>query len=146
MIDRTPIQTASPHRLSLFVAMIRIEYGISSMTMKHILLAFAALMMVPLVGLRAADAPAKPLKVFILARQSNMEVQGIIKADPKRNAGKGTLEYLVKDTSTADRYRHLVDKDGKWVVREDVWIWYLGRKGGLTGGVLLTEEKPRSHG
>jgi alpha-galactosidase len=94
----------------------------------------AILLLTPSAALLAADAPAKPLKVFILAGQSNMEGQGIIKADPKRNGGKGTLEYLVKDAATADRYRHLVDKDGKWVVREDVWIWYLGRKGGLTVG------------
>jgi len=75
-----------------------------------------------------------PVKVFILAGQSNMEGQGIIKMDPKRNAGKGTLEYLVKDPATAERYKHLVDKKGEWVVRDDVWIWYWGRKGGLTVG------------
>jgi len=82
-----------------------------------------------------AGQPGKgPLKVFILAGQSNMEGQGVIAADPKRNEGKGSLEYLVKDPATAERFKHLVDKDGKWVVRDDVWIWYLGRKGGLTVG------------
>jgi hypothetical protein len=75
-----------------------------------------------------------PLKVFILAGQSNMEGAGQIKANPKRNGGKGSLEYIVRDTKTAARTRHVVDKNGKWVVRKDVWIWYLGRKGGLTAG------------
>lgn len=72
----------------------------------------------------------KPLKAFILAGQSNMEGQGVIKADPKRNDGKGSLESLVKQP----RFRHLVDANGKWVVRDDVRIWYLGRSGGLTVG------------
>jgi len=82
----------------------------------------------------AGQAGKGPVKVFILAGQSNMEGQGIIKMDPKRNEGKGSLEYLVKNPATAERYKHLVDKKGEWVVRDDVWIWYLGRKGGLTVG------------
>jgi len=75
-----------------------------------------------------------PVKVFILAGQSNMEGQGKIAADPKSKGGKGSLQYLVKDPATAVRFKHLVDKDGKWIVRDDVWIWYLGRKGKLTVG------------
>jgi hypothetical protein len=58
-------------------------------------------------GLLLADtARADPprLKVFILAGQSNMEGQGIIKADPKRNGGKGSLEYLTKDPGSAERF------------------------------------------
>jgi len=82
----------------------------------------------------AAQAGKTPVKVFILAGQSNMEGAGKIKMDPNRNEGKGTLEYMVKKSDKAARYKHVVDKDGKWVVREDVWIWYLGRKGGLTVG------------
>ncbi|MCX7418484.1 MAG: hypothetical protein NT013_02965 [Planctomycetia bacterium] len=76
----------------------------------------------------------KPVKVFILAGQSNMEGQGIIAADPKRNGGKGSLEYLVKDPGTAARFGHLVGKDGKWGVRDDVWISYLDRQGALAVG------------
>ena len=87
----------------------------------------AALLSAPPVMLHAADGP-KPLKVFILAGQSNMEGQGVIKMDPARNEGKGTLEFLVKNPATADRFKHLVDAKGAWVVRDDVWIWYLGRK------------------
>ena len=81
-----------------------------------------------------ASEPPKPVKVFILAGQSNMEGQGIIAADPNRNGGKGSLEYLVREPSTAARFAHLVDKDGKWVVRDDVWISYLDRQGSLTVG------------
>jgi len=83
----------------------------------------------------AADQGKKgPVKVFILAGQSNMEGQGKIAADPKSNGGKGSLQYLVKDPATAARFKHLVDRDGKWIVRDEVWIWYLGRKGKLTVG------------
>ena len=42
-----------------------------------------------------------PVQVFILAGQSNMEGQGIIAADVKRNGGKGSLEFLVKNEPTA---------------------------------------------
>ena len=48
---------------------------------------------------------AEPIDVFILAGQSNMEGQGFIKADPKRNEGKGSLEYLTKDPATADKFK-----------------------------------------
>ncbi len=75
-----------------------------------------------------------PVKVFILAGQSNMEGAGAIRGSTDRNGGKGSLEYLVKDPATADRFKHTVDEKGDWVVRDDVWIWYLGRKGGLSAG------------
>ena len=77
---------------------------------------------------------AEPVKVFILAGQSNMEGQGFIAADPKRNEGRGSLEFVVQDAATAPRFKHLVDKDGKWIVRDDVWISYLDRQGPLTVG------------
>jgi len=76
-----------------------------------------------------AGQPKKgPVKVFILAGQSNMEGQGAIDGTQK-----GTLETLVKDPASAARYIHLVAKDGKWVVRDDVWCSY-GNKGKLTVG------------
>src|SRR5687767_15543992 len=60
---------------------------------------------------RAAEKPAaaRPVKVFILAGQSNMQ-------------GKGSLEHLeqlVKDEPA--KFGHL-KKDGKWVERDDVWV------------------------
>ena len=82
----------------------------------------------------SAAASDKPIRVFILAGQSNMVGAGQVKANPDRNEGKGSLEYLVKDPKTAERFKHTVDKNGDWVVRDDVKIWYLGRKGGLSVG------------
>jgi len=83
----------------------------------------------------AVQGGKSPVQVFILAGQSNMVGMGEVNANPKSsNGGKGTLQYLVKDPATAAQYRHVVDASGHWVVRNDVWIWYLGRKGGLTAG------------
>jgi alpha-galactosidase len=69
-----------------------------------------------------------PIKVFILAGQSNMEGQGKIEGDKP-----GTMETLVKNPASAARYKLLVDKAGKWIVRDDVWCVFTNR-GGLTVG------------
>jgi alpha-galactosidase len=90
--------------------------------------------MLPLASLPAATDGAKPVQVFILAGQSNMEGHGMIPAAANRNGGKGSLEFLVKDPGTAARFAPLVDAKGNWRVRDDVWISYLDRKGPLTIG------------
>lgn len=82
----------------------------------------------------AFAAPRKPIQVFILAGQSNMEGHGTIAANLEQNEGKGSLEYLVNDKATAEQYSHTVNADGSWVKRDDVWIEYLGRKGNLSVG------------
>jgi hypothetical protein len=86
-------------------------------------------------------AAGSPIRVFILAGQSNMEGHGFVPADPKRNGGKGSLEHLTKDPATADKFKHLLGKDGKWAVRDDVWIHYLERKGKLTAGFGVREDR-----
>ena len=73
-------------------------------------------------GATAADA-AKPVKVFILAGQSNMEGK----------APNALLDYQAEDPKTKDFFAHF-RKDGKWIVRDDVFIKYLERKGPLTIG------------
>ena len=75
-----------------------------------------------------------PIKVFLLVGQSNMQGHGAIRGDAERNDGQGSLEFVVKDTATTDRYQHLVDENGDWSVRDDVWIWYFDRVGKLTAG------------
>ena len=86
-----------------------------------------------LVDLSSALAEDR-VKVFILAGQSNMEGHGRVAANPKANEGKGSLEWLAKNTQTAPRFKHLVDDSGMWIARGDVQIWYLGRTGNLTPG------------
>ena len=71
---------------------------------------------------KAGDA-TQPVKVYILAGQSNMEGK----------AQNKLLEYQATDKKTADLFAHL-RKDGQWITREDVFIKYLGRHGGLTIG------------
>ena len=63
------------------------------------------------------------VKVFVLAGQSNMEgkVQNKL------------LEHQARAPETSEVFQHLL-KDDKWIVRDDVWIKFLGRHGGLTTG------------
>jgi alpha-galactosidase len=66
---------------------------------------------------------AETVKVFILAGQSNME-------------GKATndlLNHQATAPATKDLFAHL-RKDGEWIVRDDAFIKYLKRHGGLTIG------------
>ena len=84
---------------------------------------------------------AAPVSVFILAGQSNMQGHGIIKANPARNDGQGSLEWLVKNPETTKKFGHLINEEGGWVERDDVQIWYLGRTGNLTAGFGANEER-----
>jgi hypothetical protein len=103
--------------------------------MNHLsLLLLSPLIAIWLSPLLAAADPSKPTKVFILAGQSNMEGHGIISADPKRNDGQGSLEYLVQSPEFVQNFGHLKTVDGKWAIRKDVWITYLDRSGPLTVG------------
>jgi hypothetical protein len=84
----------------------------------------------------AADMP-RPVKVFILAGQSNMEGQAVVDLEGKDyNDGKGTLNFLLRDPDKSSRFTHLQKADGGWVVREDVWCRYQREKGPLLSGPL----------
>ena len=72
--------------------------------------------------------------MFILAGQSNMEGHGMIVARTNHNGGQGSLEFLVKNPATSNRFASLVDATGQWHKRDDVWISYLDRKGQLSAG------------
>src|SRR5262249_48769244 len=69
------------------------------------------------------EIPPRPVKVFILAGQSNMEGKAKV----------SLLEYQAQQPATRDLFSHL-RKDGKWIEREDVWIRFGDRKGNLTVG------------
>lgn len=66
---------------------------------------------------------ADTVKVFILAGQSNMEG----KADQK------LIDHQATDAKTKDIFKHLRTGDA-WTVRDDVFIKFLNRNGGLTTG------------
>ncbi len=108
--------------------------------MKHTLELIPVFLFATVTALPSAPAAAKPARVFILAGQSNMEGAGQIRANPSRNGGKGSLEFLVKDPATSKRFAPLVDTTGQWRTRDDVWISYLDRKGPLTVGFGARKE------
>ncbi len=78
----------------------------------------------------------KPVKVFILAGQSNMEGQGVVEMDHPEyyNSGKGNLVNTMKDPKKAHLFKHLKDEKGRWTVRSDVKISFRERAGNLTIG------------
>jgi len=63
------------------------------------------------------------VKVFILAGQSNMVGHG----------KTSHLEEVCNDPAKAEKFGK-VRPGGRWVERNDVFIWFLGRKGKLTTG------------
>ncbi len=108
--------------------------------LSFILVAAVTLMLILSAGpARAGDVPAGPVKVFILAGQSNMEGHGKVEEgrdpnDPKREivGGLGSLRRFVNDNPGlygADGKCPLVDKQGKWLLRDDVWVWATTDKG-----------------
>lgn len=82
-----------------------------------------ALSLVTALAIAPAAQAEKPVKVFILAGQSNMEGK----------AQNSLLEFQATDPKTKDLFAHLRKGDA-WIVRDDVFIKYLDRKGGLTIG------------
>jgi hypothetical protein len=64
-----------------------------------------------------------PVKVFILAGQSNMEGKAKV----------SLLEYQLGQPGTGALFKNL-KKNGKWIERDDVWIRYHQHKGKLTVG------------
>ena len=94
--------------------------------------ALAVAMLTPVIcaDSAVASSPARqggksPLKVFILAGQSNMEGQAVVDLTGKDyNDGRGTLATLIADPVKGPQYKHLKNADGTWAVRDDVWITY----------------------
>ena len=85
----------------------------------------------------ALNAQVKPLKIFILAGQSNMEGQAVVDLTGKDyNDGKGTLATLFSDPIKGPTFKHLKTADGKWAVRDDVWIRYQREGAPLLAGPL----------
>jgi len=70
-----------------------------------------------------AKSQAGEVKVFILAGQSNMEGKAV----------NTLLDYQAEAPETKELFKHL-RKEGAWAVRDDVWIKFLNRHGGLTVG------------
>lgn len=89
--------------------------------MKHTSKILSTLLLAGIMG--SAVATAKPLKVYILAGQSNMV--GHAKTD--------TLPYMLQDPATVALHNRMVDKDGKPIVHENVYISLNNEFGTLEG-------------
>ena len=71
----------------------------------------------------ACAEDAGTVKVFVLAGQSNMEGK----------APNELFEHQAADPKTSKLFAHL-RQDNQWIVRDDVFIKFLDRHGGLTIG------------
>jgi hypothetical protein len=87
----------------------------------------------------ARDPRPQKLQVFILAGQSNMQGQGVVDLDhPKHyNGGRGTLLKVMANPAQARRFAHVRTTDGKWVVRDDVFVRYRTGKELKRGGLSI---------
>ena len=91
----------------------------------------------PLDAHTAETPKPKPVKVFILAGQSNMEGHAVTDLVGKNyNEGKGTLATLMKDPAKAPQFKHLKNEKGEWATRDDVWVRYQREKKPLLAGPL----------
>jgi lysophospholipase L1-like esterase len=72
-----------------------------------------------------------PVKIYLMVGQSNMQGKGGIEGDETT-----TLRYMVKNDPRKE-FQALVNGNGEWVEREDVWIHYdLAPFQGLRHGLL----------
>jgi alpha-galactosidase len=81
------------------------------------------LTLLALSALLASSAGAAPLKVFILAGQSNMQGHARIE----------TFDYIGDDPATAPLLKRMRDADGKARVCDHVWISYFTHQGDANG-------------
>ena len=101
---------------------------------------FTAILTAALLCVLSPSSFAQPIKVFIIAGQSNMEGQGVVSMDGEKgyNGGKGNLVWSMKNSKSAEKLKKLKNEKDEWVVRDDVQISFKAgakvRKGGLTVG------------
>jgi HEAT repeat protein len=78
-----------------------------------------------------------PIKVFVLAGQSNMEGQAVVDLDgPDYNEGRGTYRSLLQGPPFYGRYGHWNDGERGWRTRDDVRVWYRPEGGPVKSGPL----------
>lgn len=97
---------------------------------------------------QAAETGKKTVKVFILAGQSNMAGSGTVEVEQRTINGWKTKKKLtdeqiaakksgsLKELATRSDNQRLIDPTGKWVVRDDVLIYYENQRSGVLKGGL----------
>ena len=91
--------------------------------MRQFSILIGSLLTVLLVASGSVMAQSKPLRVFILAGQSNMEGHARVE----------TFDYIGDDPATAPLLKQMRGPDGKPAVCEDVWISYYTGNGESNG-------------
>lgn len=78
------------------------------------------------------------LRVFLLAGQSNMEGHGVVDLDDARdyNGGKGSLAHFLAEPANAAAWGDLRGPDGRFAVRDDVFVRYRNEHGTTKAGPL----------
>ena len=68
-----------------------------------------------------------------------MEGQGVVDLDHPRyyNGGKGILNRVMANPKNSGRYAHLRDAEGRWTVRDDVFVRFRNRSGVMAGGLTI---------
>lgn len=97
----------------------------------------------------AGQATAEDVvRVFILAGQSNMEGHGNVQLTEQavdrmtrqqtfERDKNGYLQYLAQQSRDREKFKHLLDDDGNWSRRDDVWfVW---RKPGRAEGQIVSK-------
>jgi hypothetical protein len=76
-------------------------------------------------------APVLPVKVFILAGQSNMQGQGIVTSQDENGKERpGTLVSMLKIPTKAPLLKNWVNAKGEWKEkRDDVWVYDISEFG-----------------
>jgi len=94
------------------------RYTVMLLRSRHFGSFVLACFVIELAAVACSAAARGPVKVFILAGQSNMEGK----------ATASTLEPVIADPKTHDQFKHL-KQGGKWAVRDDVWVTFLCKGG-----------------
>lgn len=81
----------------------------------------------------SVEAADKPLKVYILAGQSNMDGHADVR----------TIAAMKGDPEVADLYNEMVDKDGKPIAVDGVYIVHGDRSGKLDASFGSTQRGPK---
>jgi hypothetical protein len=90
-----------------------------------------------------------PVKVFIMLGGTTHTGNGIVIGHdrPRTGSVEGTLDALVLNEKTAGQYEHLLDEDGGWATRNDVWLkfdWRAQKSG--AHGILYGGDRKRCIG
>jgi hypothetical protein len=77
-----------------------------------------------------------PVQVFIMAGGWSHIGGGIVVdvVKPRPGQNRGTLDHMVLEQKNASDYGHLLDEEGKWKTRSDVWI-HFDRRGPKSGAL-----------